>query len=162
VPWAGIVMTSIIYVFGAILNALDPNAFETALEAASLGVIFTWATIFLCQLRLRRLVGRGVIPKSPFRMPGSPYTSIIGLVFLALVIVGMCISGWQSSANFWQKTDFLVVVFGIPLLAVVLAIGWRSVKAGVEANTEGRTGPHWTDSGPAYSDDPELTSDPHR
>ena len=53
VPWAGIVMTSVIYVFGALLNALDPGAFETALEAAAIGVIFTWATIFLCQLRLR-------------------------------------------------------------------------------------------------------------
>ncbi len=31
------------------------DAFEVALEAAAIGVVFTWATIFLCQLRLRRL-----------------------------------------------------------------------------------------------------------
>ncbi len=156
VPWAGIVMTSIIYVFGAILNAIDPNAFETALEAAALGVIFTWGTIFVCQLRLRRLVDRGVIPRRSFRMPGSPYTSIIGLVFLGLVIVGMCISGWKSSPEFWHKTDFLVVLLGVPVLAVVLAIGWQVVKPKVVANTGGQLGAHWLDDGPAY---PESEAD---
>ncbi|MDT7752549.1 MAG: L-asparagine permease, partial [Pseudonocardiales bacterium] len=89
VPWAGIVMTSVVFVLGAALNALVPDAFEIALEAAAIGVLFTWATIFLCQLRLRSLVNRGVIPASPFQMPGHPYTSIIGLVFLGLVLIGL-------------------------------------------------------------------------
>ena len=38
VPWAGIVMTSVVYVFGAVLNFLAPDAFEIALEAAAIGV----------------------------------------------------------------------------------------------------------------------------
>src|SRR5919199_4446701 len=75
VPWAGIVMTSVIYVLGSLLNYLAPDAFEIALEAAAIGVIFTWGTIFACQLRLRKLSDRGVIPPSPFKMPGHPYTS---------------------------------------------------------------------------------------
>ncbi|GMA19671.1 amino acid permease [Arsenicicoccus piscis] len=97
VPWAGIVMTSIVYLFGAVLNAFAPDAFEIALEAAAIGVLFTWGTIFLCQIRLRQLVDRGVIPKSPFQMPGSPYTSYVGLAFLVFVVFGMAVSGWQSS-----------------------------------------------------------------
>ena len=152
VPWAGIVLTSFVYVLGALLNYFDPNAFETALEAASLGVLFTWGTIFLCQLKLRKLVNRGIIPKSPFQMPGSPYTSYIGLTFLALVVVGMCISGWQSSPNFWDKTDFLVVVIGIPILAAALAIGWTAVKANVSANTEGHLHAHWSVDDPQHSE----------
>src|SRR6195952_3182362 len=56
VPWAGIVMTSVVFVFGALLNYLVPDAFEIALEAAAIGVIFPWGTIFVCQLRLRKLV----------------------------------------------------------------------------------------------------------
>ena len=121
VPWAGIVMTSVVFVFGAVLNALTPDAFEIALEAAAIGVVFTWGTIFACQLRLRQLVEPGVIPASPFQMPGSPYTSYIGLAFLVLVDR----RAWPSPAGrprpyFWHKTDFLVVVFGIPILAVVL------------------------------------------
>jgi L-asparagine permease len=150
VPWAGIVMTSVVYVFGALLNALAPDAFEIALEAAAIGVIFTWASLFLCQLRFRSLVTRGVLPASPFPMPGSPYTSIIGLVFLGLVVVGMAVSGWQSSPYFSHKATFLVVVFGIPILAVLLAVGWKLVKPSVIANTNGRLKAVWSNDGLTY------------
>jgi L-asparagine permease len=150
VPWAGIVMTSVVYVFGAVLNALTPDAFEVALEAAAIGVLFTWSTIFLCQLRLRRLTDRGVIPPSTFRMPGSPYTSYIGLAFLVLVIVGMAISGWQASPYFWHKTDFLVVVLGIPIIVLLLVIGWLIVRPKVVANTRGRLAAVWSDDGLTY------------
>ncbi|MDQ2782659.1 MAG: L-asparagine permease, partial [Actinomycetota bacterium] len=150
VPWAGIVMTSVVYVFGAVLNALTPNAFEVALEAAALGVLFTWGTIFLCQIRLRQLVNKGVIPASPFQMPGYPWTSYIGLVFLVLVMFGLAIGGWQSSPYFWKKTDFLVVVFGIPLIALILQIGWMFVRPKVVANTGDRLKAVWSDTGPTY------------
>ncbi|SHG95928.1 L-asparagine permease [Jatrophihabitans endophyticus] len=148
VPWAGIVMTSVVYVFGAILNAVDPDAFETALEASSICVAFTWATIFACQLRLRFLVKRGVIEKSPFQMPGSPYTSYFGLAFLVLVIVLLAISGWQSAPDFLDKTDFLVVVLGIPIIAALLAIGWLVVRKNVLANTDGHLEASWDANGP--------------
>jgi L-asparagine permease len=150
VPWAGIVMTSVVFVFGAVLNYLVPDAFEIALEAAAIGVLFTWATIFLCQLRLRQLVNKGVIAKSPFQMPGHPYTSIIGLVFLVLVLIGLAVSGWQSSPYFLHKTTFLVVVFGIPILAVALEIGWRIVRPNVVENTGDRLKAVWSDHGPTY------------
>jgi L-asparagine permease len=152
VPWAGIVMTSVVYVFGSLLNFLAPDAFEIALEAAAIGVIFTWGTIFVCQIRLRQLTDRGVIPPSPFPAPGSPYTSYIGLAFLALVIVGMAISGWQSSPYFGHKVNFLVVVFGIPLIALALAIGWRIVRPKVVENTGDRLKPVWSDDGPTYGE----------
>jgi L-asparagine permease len=150
VPWAGILMTSVVFVLGAVLNYLIPDAFEVALEAAAIGVLFTWGTIFLCQLRLRSLVNRGVIPASPFQMPGHPYTSIIGLVFLFLVLIGLAVSGWQSSPYFLHKTTFLVVVFGIPVLALALEIGWRVVKPKVVANTGNRLKAVWSDDGPTY------------
>ena len=156
VPWAGIVMTSVVFVFGAVLNFLIPDAFEVALEAAAIGVVFTWGTIFACQLRLRKLVNKGVIPPSPFPAPGYPWTAYIGLAFLALVIVGLAVGGWQSSPYFWHKTDFLVVVLGIPILALALFIGWRLVKPRVIENTNGRIKAVWSDTGPTYSgvDDP--------
>jgi L-asparagine permease len=150
VPWAGIVMTSVVYVFGSLLNFFVPDAFEIALEAAAIGVIFTWGTIFASQLRLRKLTDAGVIPPSPFKMPGSPYTSWIGLAFLAMVLVGMAISGWQSSPYLSHKINFLVVVFGIPILAVVLALGWRAVRPAVVENTGDRLESVWTDDGPRY------------
>jgi L-asparagine permease len=152
VPWAGIVMTSVVYVFGSLLNYLAPDAFEIALEAAAVGVIFTWGTIFASQLRLRKLSNNGVVPASPFRMPGYPYTSWFGLVFLALVLVGIAVSGWQASPEFFHKVNFLVIVFGIPIIALVLALGWRAVRPAVEANTGGRMESVWADDGPRYGD----------
>ena len=153
VPWAGIVMTSVVYVFGSLLNFLAPDAFEIALEAAAIGVIFTWGTIFVSQLRLRKLTDAGVIPPSPFKMPGYPYTSYAGLAFLALVLVGMAVSGWQSSPFFTHKVNFLVVVFGVPILALVLAVGWRAVKPAVSENTGGKLESVWADDGPRYGGD---------
>jgi L-asparagine permease len=150
VPWAGIVMTSVVYVLGSVLNALMPDAFEIALEAAAIGVVFTWATIFLCQIRFRQLVDKGVLPPSPFPAPWSPWTSYIGLVFLGLVVVGLAVSGWESSPYFSHKVSFLVVVFGIPILAIVLALGWRAVKPAVVANTDGKIESVWTDEGARY------------
>ncbi|MBS1907038.1 MAG: amino acid permease [Actinobacteria bacterium] len=150
VPWAGIVMTAVVYVFGSILNAVSPDAFEIALEAASIAVVFTWGTIFVCQLRLRRLTDRGVLPPSAFRAPGTPWTSYLGLAFLVFVIVGMAISGWQSSPYFWHKTGFVVVVVGIPVLLVIFELGWLLVKGRVAEQTEGRMLSKWTDSGLRY------------
>jgi L-asparagine permease len=85
-------------------------------------------------------------------MPGSPYTSYIGLAFLALVLVGMAVSGWQASPYLSHKVNFLVVVFGIPILAVVLALGWRLVKPAVVANTGDRLKAVWSDDGPTYGE----------
>jgi L-asparagine permease len=65
----------------------------------------------------------------------------------------MAISGWQSSPYFLHKTTFLVVVFGIPILALILEIGWRVVKPKVVANTGNRLKAVWSDDGPTYGDD---------
>ncbi|GAB2671931.1 amino acid permease [Gordonia jinhuaensis] len=141
VPWVGIGVTSIVFVLGVILNAVAPGkAFDIALEASSLGITFTWGTIFACQLRLRQLVNRGVIPKSSFQAPGYPYTSIIGLVFLVSVIVMLAISGWLSE----DKVDFYVVVVGIPVIAVVMIGGWYAIRGNVNDHTGGKLGPAWT------------------
>jgi L-asparagine permease len=150
VPWGGIVLTAVVYVLCALLNAVDPAAFENTLEAAALGVLFTWGIIFACQLKLRRLSNRGVIPPSPFQMPGYPYTSIVGLLFLGLVVVGMAVSGWQSSPYFWHKTDFVVVGIGIPAIALVLTIGWLLARPKISATLNGRLEPVWSDDGPTY------------
>ncbi|RNI21720.1 amino acid permease [Flexivirga caeni] len=149
VPWAGIMMTAVVYVFGAVLNLFDASAFETALGATSICILFTWGTIFACQLQLRHLVNKGVIERSPFQMPGHPWTSIIGLAFLGYVLIALAISGWQESTQFWKKTDFLVVVFGLPVIVVLLAIGWTAVRKAVSADRGGQLGPYWTEEGPA-------------
>jgi L-asparagine permease len=153
VPYAGILMTSVVFVLGSVLNALTPDAFEIAVEATSVMILFTWGTIFACQIRLRQLSDRGIVPASPFQAPGSPWTSYIGLAFLVLVLIGLAISGWQASPEFLHKTSFLVVVFGIPVLAIVLVLSWRAVRPKVMENTGGRIKAVWSLDGPTYGSD---------
>lgn len=74
------------------------------------------------------------------------------MVFLALVIIGLAVSGWQSSPYFWKKTTFLVVVIGIPLIAIIMGISWRLVKPRVIANTGNKIKSVWTLKGPRYDD----------
>ena len=114
--------------------------------------MFTWGTIFACQLRLRSY-GPRCLPASPFRIPGHP-GQLFGLAFLVFVLVGMCVSGWQASPYFWHKTNFLVVVLGIPALIVVFELGWLIVKRRVAAHTGGRILSKWTDAGLRYPPQP--------
>ncbi|MEW1654725.1 hypothetical protein [Streptomyces sp. NPDC093707] len=76
-------------------------------------------------------------------MPFHPYGSYLGLAFLALVVLGIVIQGWQSSPDFWGKTDFIAVVIGVPIVALIMQFGWSRVRRGVEEHTGGHLGPKW-------------------
>jgi L-asparagine permease len=67
-----------------------------------------------------------------------------------MVVIGLAVQGWKHSPYFFKKTDFLVVVFGIPLIALVLQIGWLVVRPKVVANTGDRLKAVWSDTGPTY------------
>lgn len=85
------------------------------------------------------------------------------LALRADVPVGLGITGWQSSPDFWDKTTFLVVVFGIPIIAAILGIGWLFVRPKVIENTGGKMKAVWSDDGPTYgpdySDDDRYSDD---
>ncbi|GAA1072865.1 amino acid permease [Tsukamurella spumae] len=145
VPANGILVTSIFYVLGAVLNVLVPGkAFDIALEASAIAVVGVWSLIFLCHIRYRRLSDAGVVSTSPFRAPLAPFMSYVGLAFLLLVIVGMAYSGWKGAPEFWDKTNFIVVVIGIPVFVVVLVAGWFAVKPAVVEHTGGDLAPSWS------------------
>lgn len=145
VPANGILVTSIFYVFGAVLNALVPGkAFDIALEASAIAVVGVWSLIFLCHIRYRRLSDAGIVTKSPFRAPLAPFMSYVGLVFLFLVLVGMAYSGIKSEGGFWDKTNLIVVVLGIPAFVAIIAIGWTAVKPAVGRHTGGDLSASWS------------------
>ena len=119
VPYGGILFTTGAYVLGVVLNYLVPkDAFDIAIAIASLGVVSTWATLIFCQLRMRQAALRGELERPAYRMPGAPYTGWATLGFLVLVVVLM---GFSDGA---EKIAF----YSIPVLAVVLAVGWRYVS----------------------------------
>nr|WP_312877602.1 amino acid permease [Lentzea indica] len=120
VPYGGILFTGAAYLFGVVLNYIVPKeAFDIAIAVASLGVVSTWATLIICQMRLRKKAMAGELVRPSYRMPGAPYTSWGTLVFLALVIGQMAFAGTAEKIAFWS----------IPVLALVLFLGWRYVKS---------------------------------
>ena len=135
VPYAGILLTAAFTVLGVALNYLVPDqAFEIALNIASLGIITAWGTIILCQMRLRQWAKQGLAKEPSFRLPGAPVTSWLTLAFLASVVVLMAI-------------DYPVGTYTIASLVIViplLVVGWflqRDRILRIAALREGVTGP---------------------
>ncbi len=119
VPYAGILVTLVIYAFGVVLNYFVPTkVFEIVLNISSLGVVSTWAFIVVCQMKLRAAQNRGEIARVAFRMPGGSFMSWMTLAFLASVVVLMAM-------------DYPIgtyTIAGLPVLALLLGIGWTVLK----------------------------------
>lgn len=116
VPFAGIMVTVTIYAVGVVLNYLVPSrVFELVLNVASIGILSTWAFIVFCQIKLRQAVARGEVEPVSFRMPGAPFTSWLTLAFLAGVLAFMA----------FDYPNGTFAVASIPVLALLLALGWK-------------------------------------
>lgn len=122
VPYAGILVTIGIYVLGVILNYLVPTrVFEIVLNVASLGIISSWSIIVICQLRLRKAIKEGKAEDISFKLPGAPFTSWLTLLFLVAVLVLMA----------FDYPNGTYTICAIPVLAVLLIIGWFRVRTRV-------------------------------
>jgi L-asparagine permease len=133
VPYGGILLTGAVALLGVVLNAVAPSdAFEIVLEVSALGVIGSWATIVLCQMRLHRRSRQGLEARPSFRMLGAPFTAYLTLAFLAFVLVTMAF----SETGRWVLASTLILV---PMLVG----GWflqRKRIAEVAAERDGYTG----------------------
>jgi L-asparagine permease len=119
VPHGGVLLTGGFYLLGVLLNEAVPGqAFNIAISMASVGVLWTWGTIFACQLRFRQAVARGDVSAPAFRMPGSPWTSWLGIFFLVLVFV---LLGFDQAVGAWT------MVF-TPVVGVLIGIGWLAAQ----------------------------------
>jgi L-asparagine permease len=118
VPYGGILLTAGVGVLGVGLNAVvRKEAFEIVLNFAAIGILATWAIIILCHLLFVRKAREGKVTRPGFRLPGSPYTEIITLAFLALVVVLM---GFDEIGRFTLLT--------LPVIIAALVIGWFCVR----------------------------------
>jgi L-asparagine permease len=124
VPYAGILVTIGVYIIGVVLNYYVPSqVFEIVLNIASLGIISSWAFIVVCQLRLRKAIKEGKADDVSFKLPGAPFTSWLTLLFLFSVLVLMA----------FDYPNGTYTIASIPLIAVVLVLGWFGVRKRVNA-----------------------------
>jgi len=127
VPYAGILATSSVYLLGVFLNYLVPSqVFELVLNIASLGIITSWAFIIICQMRLRKAIAQGKADEVSFKLPGAPFTSWLTLLFLLSVLVLMALD--------YPNGTFTIA--SIPVIAVLLVIGWFGVRKRVNQLAE--------------------------
>ncbi|MFC7330155.1 amino acid permease [Marinactinospora rubrisoli] len=133
VPVGGILLTASVTLVGVGLNFVVPRrAFEIGLHVSALGTLTVWAVIVLCQLRLYRLAREGRVARPAFRMPGSPYTSIATLLFVAGVLVVMA----------WDYPVGTYTVASIGVIVPALVVGWLCARrhvAGTGADVPERT-----------------------
>ncbi|RTY57866.1 L-asparagine permease [Pantoea sp. YU22] len=124
VPYAGILVTIAVYVIGVVLNYYVPSqVFEIVLNVASLGIIASWGFIVICQMRLRKAIKEGKADDVSFKLPGAPVTSWLTLLFLLSVLVLMA----------FDYPNGTYTIAAIPVLAVILVLGWFGVRKRVQA-----------------------------
>ena len=100
--------------------------FEIVLNVAALGIISSWAFIVVCQMRLRKAIKEGKAEEVSFKMPFAPFTSWLTLLFLVSVLVLMA----------FDYPNGTYTIASIPLLAVMLVIGWFAVRKRVHSLSE--------------------------
>ncbi|RJQ81636.1 amino acid permease [Amycolatopsis panacis] len=127
VPYGGVLLTSAVYALGVVLNLLVPGeAFEVALEFSALGIIGMWSMIVICHLAMTRKAGRGEMERPAYRLPGAPYTNYVTLGFLLLVL----------TMSWFGGTSGRILIYSLPVLALVLVGGWFAVRGRVRRVAE--------------------------
>ncbi|KOV61130.1 L-asparagine permease [Streptomyces sp. NRRL WC-3618] len=122
VPYGGILLTSGFCVLGVGLNFVVPaDAFEIVLNFAAIGILATWGMIMVCHLVFWRKTENGELTRPSYRLPGSPWTELVTLAFLASVLVLMYADGGAGRTT----------VLCLPLIAGALVAGWYAVRAQV-------------------------------
>jgi L-asparagine permease len=126
VPYAAILAIAGVYLVGILLNVWlgGTHAFDLALNSASIGVIFTWGSIFASQIALRQKKGR----VSSLPMPGAPWTSWAGLGALLAITVLIGFDTMTDKATGDVFPLGLWTLATIPFFALVLWLGWQKVK----------------------------------
>ncbi|GAA3283551.1 amino acid permease [Streptomyces lavendulae] len=122
VPYGGILLTSGMCVLGVGLNFVVPaDAFEIVLNLAAIGILATWGMIMLCHLLFWQKTRSGELTRPSYRLPGSPWTELVTLAFLASVLVLMYADGGAARTT----------VLCVPLIAAALVAGWFVVRGRV-------------------------------
>ncbi|ARP70436.1 amino acid permease [Streptomyces pluripotens] len=117
-PLVGTTFSAALMLVGVWINYQWPGkAFDYVVSFATISGMWAWIVILVCQIRYRAKADRGELPRSGFRAPGAPYTSVLALLFIGMVIVMMGID-----------KDARVSLYCAPLWAVILGVAYWALK----------------------------------
>lgn len=87
-PQRALVLSAIGLGLAAAVSALAPeSAFAVLIGMALFGALLTWLIIFASQLAFRRKRAAAGLPPSPVRLPGTPVTTVLAMIFVAAVVL---------------------------------------------------------------------------
>lgn len=93
----------------ALAFAYPDKAFVYLFGIALFGGLFVWLMIFLTHLFFRKKYEAAGNARLPVRMPGYPYTTLLGFLSIAAILV----------TTWWVEGMRLTLVAGIPWLAIL-------------------------------------------
>ena len=113
VPMLAISFSALTMGIGVLVNYLSPDkAFAYITSVSTIGIIFVWGSILVSHLVYRQRVAAGLLPASDYRLPGAPYTNVLALAFLALVVVLLFFDADGRNAILVGVVWFVIVVLG--------------------------------------------------
>ncbi|RFA13359.1 L-asparagine permease [Subtercola boreus] len=131
VPYGGILLTAAVALLGVALNFFVPkDAFEIVLNVSALGIISSWGTIILCQMKLQKMAKQGLLERPKFRLFGAPFTSYLTLGFLVVVLILMA---FDYPAGTYTIASLVII---IPLLI----LGWYLMRGRILEIAKAREG----------------------
>jgi AAT family amino acid transporter len=122
VPALALAASAAALLIGVLLNVVVPAyAFGYITSVATVAVLWVWAMVVISHLRFRGRVRAGAIAEQSFRLPGSPWTNLAVLAYIALVAVLLAVA----------PNERIALVAGA-IWAVFLAVGWWRLTHGQE------------------------------
>ena len=112
VPKNAILISAAFMLVGVFLNFIVPaKVFAYVTSLATFAGVFSWFMILLAQMKFRKSLTTEQIKKIKFPMKGYPFTNYISMIFLACIIVVMCLN----------KDTLVAVIIGPLWLAILVA-----------------------------------------
>ncbi|HEX3566567.1 MAG TPA: amino acid permease [Acidimicrobiales bacterium] len=118
VPALAIMVSGTVLLIGLVLNIVMPaQAFSYITSVATVAVLWVWAMVAISHLVYRTKVRDGLLPRQDFRLPGSPWTNLVILAFIVLVVVLLFVTKAQH-----------IALYAGGIWALLLAGGWTITR----------------------------------
>nr|WP_231036388.1 amino acid permease [Pectinatus sottacetonis] len=112
VPKRGILISSCVLLIGVLLNYIAPSRiFIYITSVASFGAMWTWVVILISQLCYRKTLSPEQVIKLHYKMPLSPYTNYLSLLFIAGVVIASALD---------EKTQIALFIFPVWLIILIV------------------------------------------
>jgi L-asparagine transporter-like permease len=111
VPARSVSVCGGVLLLGVVFNYVVPDQiFGYLMAAVAALLMWTWAVIMLCHLAYRRKVARGEAPAVGFRLPLSPYSNYVVLLFFGAVAVLLALNSESRAAYYTTACWFSILL----------------------------------------------------